>query len=117
MDIARGTPFNPTTVQSGSFEWDGGEDTHLIVINESNQNLLIRFAGGQKSYVPANDRRKYKLSGIMAQPQNSIAWTVQSGINQLNSVNQVVVEVYAPGEAVPETYPSPLIRQANVFSI
>lgn len=117
MDIARGTPFDPTIVSSGTFQWDGGEGTTLVVINESWVNMYLNFHGGQKGYMPANDRRQFKLVGIMAQVQNSVGWSFQSGIQTLNTVNQVVVEVYQPGEDVPETYPSPLIRQANVFSV
>lgn len=116
MDIAIGTPVNPTTQSSGVFKWAGGEGTRLIAINESFNNLYILFGGGQKSYVPANDRRLYILKGIMAQSAGQAQWVVQSGINDLNTVNQLIIEVYAPGEELPEIYPTPLIRQMNVSS-
>lgn len=116
MDIAQNTPFDPTTKLSGQFNWYGGDGTNLIVINESNQNIFLGFSGGQKSYVPANDRRRYFLTGIMAQVQGTATWTTQTNITNANSINQVVVEVYEPGENVPETYPSPLIRQTNLGS-
>lgn len=115
MDIAVGTPFNPADGNpSHTITWSGGEGTNLIVFNESYQNLYIKFSGGQISYVPANDRRQYTLEGEMAQAQPQATFTIQSQINNKNTVNQVVVESYAPGEEVPETYPSPLIRQANI---
>ena len=114
MDIAQNTPFDPTAANNGTFTWGGGEGTNLVVINESFQNLFFKFAGGQISYVPANDRRRYSLIGEMAQAQNQVRWFVQSSIKNQNTINQVVVEVYAPGEEVPESYPAPVIRQSNV---
>lgn len=116
MDMAQNTPFDPTATTSGSFSWTGGDGTQLVVINESYINMYLVFGGGQKAFMPANDKRKFKLTGIMAQPSNVAQWQFQSGIAPLNTVNQVVVEVYSPGEETNEAYPAPLIRQANVTS-
>lgn len=108
------TSIDPTVTTTSTFKWVGGDGTHLVAINESFNNLYIMFGGGQKTYVPANDRRLYKLTGIMAQADGIATYTVQSGIQNLNSVNQLIIEVYAPGEEMPEIYPTPLIRQLNV---
>lgn len=117
MDIAQSTPFDPTVpAKTGQFSWIGGEGTQLVVINESYINFFILWGGGQKAFMPANDKRQFSLKGIMAQARGYAQWQFQSGIAQLNTVNQVIVEVYAPGEKVPEKYPSSLIRQANVTS-
>lgn len=104
--------FNPVTTTSGSFNvvvQDGG---HAVVINESSANIIIKFGNLSQSYVPANDRRLYSFSGLMSQPNTVVTWQQHSLLPQTNSVNQCLIEFYDPGENVPETYPSPLVRNA-----
>lgn len=105
--------FNPVTTTSGSFNvvvQDGG---HAVVINESSANIIIKFGNLSQSYVPANDRRLYSFSGLMSQPNTVVTWQQHSLLPQTNSVNQCLIEFYDPGENVPETYPSPLVRNAQ----
>lgn len=84
-----------------------------ILINESSCNLIIIWGNGDKTYVPANDRRRYDFSQSFQQPNPNIIMQIDSVIGNYNSNNKFVVETYDPGEPVPETYPASLYRQAN----
>lgn len=106
--------FNPIAVTSGQFDMTVQRGGHIMIANESSANLIITFGNGAQSYVPANDKRLYCVSGQMAQPHTVVKWVQQSTLPQANTVNQTVIEAYQPGENVPETYPSPLIRNTAV---
>lgn len=108
--------FNPNLGMTGTFTASTQVGSKMLIINESNVNLSLTFPNGATSYVPANDRRLYCLTGAMAQPHSVYTWTSQSFLTNANSINQVVVETYDPGEALNESYPSPLIRQTNLGS-
>jgi len=106
--------FNPIAATSGQFDMTVQRGGHVMIANESSANLIITFGNGAQSYVPANDKRLYCVSGQMAQPHTTIKWIQQSKLPQANTINQTTVEAYQPGENVPETYPSPLIRNTSV---
>lgn len=115
MDIV--TTFNPILKPNGSFDMTVKNGGTLLVINESSANLILSFGNGSTTYVPANDRRMYTISGQMAQPHTNVTWSQQSTLPNQNITNQTVVEVYQPGEDVNETYPSPLVRNTSVAGI
>jgi len=108
------TTFNPIVTASGTFDMTIQNGGHLLVTNESSANLILTFGNGASTYVPANDKRLYCINGQMAQPHTKITYSTQSTLPNQNIVNQTVIEAFQPGENVPETYPSPIIRNTSV---
>jgi hypothetical protein len=106
--------FNPFTSLNTSFDMTVQQGGHLLVINESSANLVLMFGNGGNTYAPANDRRLYCINGQMAQPHTVVSWVIQSQLPNMNIVNQVLIEIYQPGENVPEVYPAPLVRNTSV---
>lgn len=108
------TTFDPTVSSSGTANFVVKNGGKVLFINESYVNLKITFLNSQNFYLPANDRRLITLAGQMSQPGTTINWTQLTFLAQPNvNVNNVIIESYAPGEEVPEIYPSPLLRQLN----
>ena len=104
--------FDPSASTSGTFnaQFQGGVGK-ILVINESQVNLLLTFGNGQQAYSPAGDRRLF----CVATPSATVLWSQQSLLGGPSpSVSQVIVEAYAPTEKIIETYPSPLVRQTNI---
>lgn len=106
--------FDPTAAPSGSFNSQSYDGCKLVIMNESRANIIFNFSNGQQSYVPANDKRAYSLTGIMSMPDPNISWTQNSLLTNGQTINQVTVELFQPSEELPEQYPSPVIRQTNI---
>lgn len=109
--------FDPTTFPpgtGGSFDFQVKNGGFIVCMNMSNVNVKLQFANGATTYVPANDRRKYQLSGQMSQSNTNVSWTVDSAIGVPQSVNRFIVEAYEPGECSPEMYPVIFIRSAQI---
>lgn len=106
--------FDPTAQTSGSFNSQSYSGCKIVIMNESRANLIFNFSNGQNSYVPANDKRAYVLSGIMSMPDPNISWKQDGLLTNGQAINQVTVETFQPDEQLPEQYPSPVIRQTNI---
>lgn len=104
----------PPTQYATSFDCQCQNGGNIVVTNMSHFNVIIKFANGLVSYVPSNDRRRYFFYGVMAQPNSVVQWAIQSDTGLPQTVNRFVVEMYSPGELVPETYPAPMIRNVQV---
>lgn len=105
--------FNPATATSNTVDFVIKNGGHIVVINESANNMIFKFGNGNTTYIPANDRRAYQLEGQGAQPHTVINWSIDSTLPNLNTVNICRIEGYDPGEKLPETYPAPLFRQTQ----
>jgi len=116
------TQFDPTSAQSGTFNAQFPNGTgRLVMYNESNINVIISW-GGYSTYLPAWTAMLYCI-----QTSNvNINWQQQSQLKIINTpISQVVVEAYENSEAIPGTFPAPIVRQTapalvgnteNVFS-
>lgn len=110
MDIA--TIFNPAASLSGTFNANFPQGAgKMLLINESQVNVSITW-DSNKSYVPAGDRRFYCIHSSTT----VVSWSQQSVLpgSNSNTPSQIVVETYAPGEQIVETYPAPLVRSTTV---
>lgn len=104
--------FDPSAAPSGTFQasFPNGSG-RMVIFNESNYNLTLTWNGAQ-TYCPAWKARLY----CVQTPNATIQWSQQSSLPAIGGapINQVTVEVYTESEALPETYPVPIIRQTNI---
>src|SRR6266496_2484641 len=106
------TVFDPSAKTSDSFQVNAPIGTYkMVVMNESNINLIFTFANGDTSQVPAWQSRLY----CRHDSHGTIKWAQQTVLVAAGApVSQVIVELYANDEPIIEGYPSPLVRQTNI---
>jgi hypothetical protein len=104
--------FDPSVRTSGTFSAAFPQGNgRMLVMNESLVNIMLSW-DGNTTYVPAGDRRFYCINAS----STVVSWSQQSILpgNASNTPNQILVESYAPGEKIVETYPAPLVRSTTV---
>lgn len=91
---------------------------YIVVMNMAENNVIMTFANGAQTYLPANDKRKYDFTSESAiGPGNQIVtWVVDSFLPLNQTVNHLIVESYQPGECSVETYPAIFVRGVSVFT-
>ncbi len=101
--------FDPTSANSGSFL--ATANGKFVAINDSNVNLDLAFANGFSDTLLAGARRRWGAQ----QPNAYVGGTAQSGLGgSAPNVSQVTIVTYTLSEPIPETYPSPVVRQTNI---
>ncbi len=107
------TNFNPSSASSGTFNVAfPGNRGKMLVYNESNVNVQLTFSNNYTTYVPAWTAMLYCLSDL---PTPLVTWSVYSTLTSSGApISQVVIETFDHNEAVPGTYPAPLVRQTNI---
>ena len=105
--------FDPATLTKDTFTVPQSSYAGSMVIwNESNISLTLTFQTGDSAYIPAWGARKFYGS----YGGSIITWEQQAQLaSNQPPLSQVIVEVYAQGENVPDIFPQSLAsRQNNV---
>lgn len=101
--------FNPVASPNGSTlqtQIPGGAPLRVVLANYSPANLTLNFANGYSAALISQDRRRFEIQNIN---NGNIGWTIDSYMGSIfPGLSLVVVEVYEPGEAIVEQYPSPV---------
>ena len=106
------TVFDPATSTSDTFKVpQSAYNGSMVIWNESNISLTLTFQTGDSAYIPAWGARKFYGS----YGGSIISWEQQAQLaSNQPPLSQVVVEVYAQGENIPDIFPQALSRQNNV---
>ena len=104
--------FDPSAAAAGTFKAQASSGTYkMVVMNESNVNLIFTFANGDTTQVPAWQSRLY----CRHDGNSDVKWAQQTVLVASGApVSQVIVETFAQHEEIIEGYPAPLVRQTNV---
>src|SRR6266536_531933 len=104
--------FDPSAATAGTFKAQAPSGTYkMVVMNESNVNLIFTFSNGDTTQVPAWQSRLY----CRHDGNSNVKWAQQTTLNASGSpVSQVIIETFAQHEEIIEGYPAPLVRQTNV---
>ncbi len=104
--------FDPATLTSDMFTVPASSaNGHMVIYNESNISLQIKFQNGDTAYVPA------WMAMLYPTPPGTVnvTWEQHTVLNSSSPpLSMVIVEIYRQGEYLPGTFPLTLVRQANV---